>query len=49
MQIYQSITLSHAVLTKPMNANWLNFLTYFSEQVPSTLTKGFDFVAAVAE
>ena len=51
LKLYANISVDNikSVLTLSMNANWLNFLTIFSEQVPSTLTKGFDFVAAVAE
>ena len=50
LKLYANISVDNikSVLTKPMNANWLNSLI-FSEQVPTTLTKGFDFIAAVAE
>ena len=52
LKLYANISVHNikSVLTKPMNAIiGSTFLLIFSEQVPSTLTKGFDFVVAVAE
>lgn len=50
LKLYANISVDNikSVLTKPMNANWLNFLTYFLSKFLQH-SKGFDFVSAVAE